>query len=94
MDKNIIEINREENFPYGYGSMSQLSESSSEILDALIEWSKKNPTVKIYKHIVSYSQEKVGELGDFDFSKDWIPFNNRPVVPRCHRVCRLIIYFQ
>ena len=93
MQKETIEIERNENFSFGYGSLSQLHESSPKVLDKLVEWSQTNDHT-IYKHIVEYTQEKAGELGEYDFSTGWTPFNERPKVFKCHRIGRLTIYYQ
>ena len=96
MNKETIEIERDENFPSGYGKFAYLREDSSEILDKLIEWSRRN-NHKIYKHKIRYIEEKAGELGKYNFDeKQWYPkiseigYN----IEKCHLVCYLDIYYQ
>lgn len=95
MKKVIIEIKRNENFPFGYGDLKPITADSPEVIDKIVEWSQNNPDFVVYRHYVRCDYEKVGELGQYDFAKEkgWSE-GYRPGVDRCHQVYYLIIYFQ
>jgi hypothetical protein len=94
MNKVKIEIERDENFPSGYGRMSLLEENSPFVLDKLIEWSKTNNRFKIYRHKVGYVEEGAGTLGKYNFGKGWINHDKNDGADKCHFVCYLTIYYQ
>lgn len=97
MKKETIEISREEH-PHRYAKIEYLHKDLPEILDKLIELTNAKtdfPRLKVYRHIVRYEEEKVGELGLYDFS-NW-PFSpefERPKIDKCELVCYLDVYYQ
>lgn len=96
MNKTTIEIERKDNHPAGYGQTYYFTSESGQILDKLVEWSKLN-NVNIYRHIVRYEQEKIGELGSYNFDKSWSQNDidrDKLNIQRCHLVCYLDIYYQ
>ena len=98
MNKTTIELRRYENHPCGYGKMNLPNESSSEILDRIIEWAQKPENIgqKVYRHLLRFEEEKGGELGEYDFSKGgWNAHLDRGHgIQRCHLVIYLDIYHQ
>jgi hypothetical protein len=98
MEKTSIELRRDENHPKGYGNWNDPTADSSEILDRLINWAQRpeNLGQKIYRHVLRIAEEKVGELGEYDFSVGgWSQaFERGHGIQRCHRVIYLDIYHQ
>lgn len=92
MNKDSIEIERDSNHISGYSRFTYLEESSEEILDKLIEWSK-DRTEKIYKHKVRYVQENISDerFYFFDGGMGRCP---KAKIPYCDLVCYLDIYYQ
>lgn len=93
MKKITLEIDRDENFPAGYGKTSYINENSDIVLDKLIEWSRENKHT-IYRHKINYTQEKEGELGLYEFDNHWINHDHNLKISKCHLVCYLTIYYQ
>ena len=94
MNKAIIELGRVSNFPSGCGRFTYPTAEDSEVLDRLIEWSKANPAVKIYKHKVRCVEENVGEpLSYKDDPKSWSS-GQTPRTATCDKVDYLDIYYQ
>ena len=98
MKKTRIEVKRMDNCPSGYGQWGQPTADSQEILDLLIEWAQRpeNLGQKVYRHVLSVTEEKNGELGEYDFTKDNWTMKHEPGhgIQRCHRVTYLDIYHQ
>lgn len=94
MNKTVIEISRDENFPFGYGRLDFEKRENAQVMEALVRWSQEHPNQIIYTHYVTHEYEKVGELGKYDFSKGSWTSSHHPVVDRCHFVCYCTIYYQ
>ena len=92
MNKDSIEIERDSNHISGYSRFTYLEESSEEILDKLIEWSK-GRSEKIYKHKVRYVQENISDKR-FYFFDGGMGRCSKAKIPYCDLVCYLDIYYQ
>ena len=62
MNKYTIELERRKKHWAGWGTMSDkyCSNDSTAILDLLVEWSKQNPKLKIYRHSLYKREENIG----------------------------------
>lgn len=93
MQKSIINIPflTHEKFVSSYGLMNEPREDDHEVLNQLVEWSIKNPTQKIYKHLLSRKETNFDRYeGEF-----YNPSSNRLCRMRyCDLVFDLIIYHQ
>lgn len=98
MNKTTIEIQRSENHPAGYNLMNPVREDSPTVLDHIVEWARTPEAAghKVYRHVVRYETEKVGELGEYDFTRGGGngSFAAGHGIPRCHLVVYLDIYHQ
>ncbi len=93
MNKDSIEIERDSNHISGYGRFTYLEESSEEILDKLIEWSK-DRNEKIYKHKVRYIEENKSKERFYFFDGGVDKQCPTASIPYCDLVCYLDIYYQ
>lgn len=92
MNKDTIELSREIKQPYGYNSTRNFSNDDTEVLDAIINWSRKNVNAKVYKHKVRFVYEN-DKGKDYDFS-GW-PYHDPSVqTTECDFVNYLDIYWQ
>lgn len=92
MLKDTVEICRYKKHILGYGIMGNTpSENSEDVLDKLIEWSRKN-NFKVYKHKLRYVEENI------DFNGPKYHYSNpncKPAeIPYCDLVYYLDIYYQ
>lgn len=97
MKKDTIELERDSNHIKGYGILPYMDKwnNESNILDAIVEWSRKRKTVKIYKHIVRVSEENISK-DRFYVSNHIKTIHNEIItqIPYCDRVVYLDIYYQ
>lgn len=92
MTKDTIELHRETNFPYGYSRTNCPTSDSDEVLNAIIEWSRTKPGVKVYRHkLRSVYENDTGEL--YDFSK-WVRHDSSVKTTKVDIVDYLDIYYQ
>lgn len=92
MDKTTVELDRIKDHWAQWGVLSDKwggGSDSSLVLDLLIEWSKKNPEAKIYRHLLRCVEENVSAQPTLKTSS-----NGTCEVYLCDRVVYLDIYYQ
>ena len=92
MNKSTIELSREIKQPYGYSSTRNFSNDDTEVLDAIITWSRKNPKAKVYKHKIRFVYENDNKV-PYDFSA-WKYHDPSIKTTECDFVNYLDIYWQ
>lgn len=94
MDKTSVEVRRVKDLPLSYGVMNPPREDGGDVLDVLIEWSKRPENVnrKVYRHVLRSVYENVS--GEADMSGFTVPFPPGHGIKNSDLVFYVDIYHQ